>query len=104
MFLMARTSRGVGCRIVLFWLFTRQADTGLAHHKALPVDQFITVLPPTKRRSYRRRWRPRRFRTGKPNQRKIDAVRATCTTRRGTHDIEVDIAERLGRTNDLDPH
>ncbi len=81
----------------------RQADTGLAHHKVLDVDELVAVVaadeaavepaPAVARPVYD--WEA-------ANQRKIDAVRQLAPLSDALDDIETRIAELFARTNNLE--
>jgi len=80
----------------------RQADTGLAHHKALDVDELVAVVDanqvavdpaPAARPVYD--WEA-------ANQRKIDAVRQLAPLADALDDIEARISELVARTKDLE--
>jgi len=80
----------------------RQADTGLAHHKALDVDELVAVVDanqvavdpaPAARPVYD--WEA-------ANQRKIDAVRQLAPLADALDDIEARIADLIARTNNLE--
>jgi len=79
----------------------RQADTGLAHHKALPVEEFVAALdtpdhpepgPATARPVWD--W-------AAANQRKRDAVQQLAPLADALDDIENRIAELIARTKGL---
>jgi hypothetical protein len=84
-------------------LLARQADTGLAHHKALQVEEFMAaldsaqptiepapaVVPPV-------------WDWAAANQRKKDAVRQLAPLADALGDIEVRIAELVARTKDVE--
>ncbi len=81
----------------------RQADTGLAHHRVLDVDELVAVVganqvavdpaPPVARPVYD--W-------AAANQRKKDAVQQLAPLADALDDIEARIDELLARTKDLD--
>jgi len=82
----------------------RQADTGLAHHKALHVEEFVAVLnadetaiapaPPTAM--------PPVWDWAAANQRKKDAVQQLAPLADALDDIEARIAELFARTKNLE--
>jgi len=80
----------------------RQADTGLAHHKALDVGQFVAVLavdqsaPEPALAVERPVWD-----WAAANQRKKDAVQQLAPLADALDDIEIRIAELIARTKDL---
>ena len=82
---------------------TRQADTGLAHHKVLQVDDLVAVLhvehvaaaPAPAAPAPVWDWEA-------ANQRKIDAVRQLAPLADALDDIEARIADLLARTSDLE--
>jgi len=80
----------------------RQADTGLAHHKALDVDDFVAVLnsdqeavEPTSVAT------PPKWDWAAANQRKKDAVQQLAPLADALDDLEARIAELVVRTKDL---
>jgi len=81
----------------------RQADTGLAHHKALDVDQFVAVLAVDQRAPEpapaveRPVWD-----WAAANQRKKDAVQQLAPLADALDDIESRIAELVARTKELE--
>ncbi len=81
----------------------RQADTGLAHHKALHVDEFGAVLTPDQPTPepapapVRPVWD-----WAAANQRKKDAVRQLAPLADALDDIETRIEELIARTKDLE--
>ncbi len=80
----------------------RQADTGLAHHKTLRVDEFVAALdsqqmaPELASPAATPVWD-----WAAANQRKIDAVRQLAPLADALDDIENRIAELVARTKDL---
>jgi len=79
----------------------RQADTGLAHHKALHVDQFVAVLD-ADQATVEPAPVPPVWDWAAANQRKIDAVRQLAPLADALDDIEARIAELVARTNELE--
>ena len=81
----------------------RQADTGLAQHKALDVDEFVAVLeieqPPVEQQPAAAApvwdW-------ATANQRKKDAVQQLAPLSDALDDLELRIAELLSRTKDAE--
>jgi len=81
----------------------RQADTGLAHHRVLDVEQFVAVLDADQTASgptpavVRPVWD-----WAAANQRKIDAVQQLAPLADALDDIERRIAALIARANDLE--
>ena len=80
----------------------RQADTGLAHHRAVPLDDFVAILNqpdpavvPAPAPAPVWDW-------ATANQRKIDAVRQAAPLTDILDDLDGRIAELLARTKDLE--
>ena len=93
----------------IMWRFTphstsrlaRQADTGLARHRAVPLDDFVAVLhtdqaapDPTPAPAPVWDW-------SAANQRKIDAVRQAAPLTEILDDLDARIAELLARPTSL---
>jgi len=74
----------------------RQADTGLAHHKALQVDGFVAALDPQQPLA------PQVWDWAAANQRKKDAVRDLAPLADALDDIETRIADLIAKTRDLE--
>ena len=81
----------------------RQADTGLAHHRVLDVDELVAVVDANQvavdpaLAVARPVWN-----WEAANQRKIDAVRQLAPLSDALDEIEARIAELIARTKDLD--
>ena len=78
----------------------RQADTGLAHHRAIPLDDFVAVLhtdqaAPEPAPAPVWDW-------AAANEKKKDAVRQAAPLTDILDELEVRIAKLLARTRDLD--
>ena len=81
----------------------RQADTGLAHHKTVPLDDFVAVLnqasgavEPTPTAA------SRVWDWAAANQRKKDAVERLAPVAGALDDIKARIDELVARTKDLE--
>ena len=64
----------------------RQADTGLAHHRSLPIDDLVGAPV---------------YDWAAANQRKVDAVQQLAPLSDALDDLEVRIAELAAKTKDL---
>ncbi len=83
--------------------FTQQADTGLAHHKALRVDEFVAAFgSPQKAAVQPAPVALPAWDWAAANQRKKDAVQQLAPLADALDDIENRIAELIVRTKDLE--
>ncbi len=81
----------------------RQADTGLAHHNALRVDDVLAVLSADQQTAAPAPAAPRPvWDWAAANQRKKDAVQQLAPLADALDDIEARIDELIARTKDLD--
>ena len=80
----------------------RQAHTGLAHHKVVPLDDFVAVLNEAPSTVDRAPAAAPVWDWAAANQRKKDAVAQLAPLTDALDDLEVRIAELLHRTQDLD--
>ena len=80
----------------------RQADTGLAHHKAIPLDDFVAVLNTDQAAAGPAAAAAPVWDWAVANQRKKDAVAQLAPLTDALDDLDVRIAELLARTQDLD--
>ena len=79
----------------------RQADTGLAHHKALRVDEMVAALDPTQASIEPAAAAPV-WNWAAANQRKKDAVQQLAPLADALDDIEARIAELVAKTERLE--
>jgi hypothetical protein len=89
------------CRIVNFINRAYPADTGLAHHKAVPLDDFVAMLNEASEAAVSAPEAPV-WDWAAANQRKIDAGRQLAPLADALDDIEARIAELVARTKDLE--
>ena len=80
----------------------RQADTGLAHHRAVPLDDFVAVLHTDQNAPEPAPAPVPVWDWAAANQRKIDAVRQAAPLTEILDDLDARIADLLARTNKLE--
>ena len=80
----------------------RQADTGVAQHRAVPLDDFVAVLHTDQAAPDPAPAPAPVWDWATANQRKIDAVRQAAPLAVILDDLDARIAELLARTKDLD--
>ncbi len=80
----------------------RQADTGLAHHKALRVDDLVAALDPQQTAAEPAPMALPVWDWEAANQRKIEAVRQLAPLADALDDLETRIAGLVARTKDLE--
>jgi len=79
----------------------RQADTGLAHHKALDVDDLVAALDPQQTAAEPAPMALPVYDWEAANQRKKDAVQQLAPLADALDDLEIRIAELVARTKHL---
>ena len=80
----------------------RQADTGLANHKSIPLDDFVAVLHTDQAAAEPAKAAAAVWDWATANHRKIDAVQQLAPLADALDDLEARIEQMLRRTNDLE--